>query len=212
MKWIKEAISGQNLYLKLALFIIGIATGLDSSLRQLLAQIALFLFFLLLEPKLYCRVISAYRRILPFFAGYWVFATLFAQSFPASILFSVQIIYLLLVTVAVFGDLKMSAIATDSQALRRRGWINAIFFYSFATWLYVQSFFHHYHIRHATYSSEPIALLIEEVFKSVSAETEAVRLQVRALLKPRQIDSHLLIPANVTGLLFLALLIVVNGI
>ncbi|PKN73657.1 MAG: hypothetical protein CVU50_02790 [Candidatus Cloacimonetes bacterium HGW-Cloacimonetes-3] len=212
MKWMKEAISGQNLYLKLAIFITGIATGFDSSLRQLLAQIALFMVFLLLEPKLYCRLLSAFRRILPFFAGYWVFATLFAQSFPASILFSVQIIYLLLVTVAVFGELKMNFVASDSQSLRRYSWINSLFFFSFATWLYVQSFFHHYRLCHAAYASEPLSRVIEEVVSAVSAETEAIRLQVRELLEYRKVDSHLLSSANVTGLLFLVLLTVVNGV
>jgi hypothetical protein len=212
MKWIKTAISGQNLYLKLAIFIIGVATGLDSSLRQLLSQIALFLVFLLLEPRLYCHMLSALRRILPFFAGYWLFATLFSQSYPVSIRFSIQIIYLVLVTVAVFGGVRMCSLAWDSRWIRRFAWVNAMFYYVFATWLYVRSFFHHYRLRQATYGSEPVSILIKEVFNAVVEETERIRARLQEIMAYQKEESHLPGLPNVIGVLFLASLVVVNGL
>ncbi|MDD2230404.1 MAG: hypothetical protein PHY48_13445 [Candidatus Cloacimonetes bacterium] len=212
MKWFKTVITEQNLFIKLAIFITGIATGLESSLRQLIAQIVLFLMFMLLEPRLYRYVLTALRRILPFLTGYWLFATIFAQSFPTSVKFSVHIIFLVLVTVAVFGGVQMSSLASDSHYIRRKPWINAVFFFSFSTWLYVQSFFHHYQHRQKSHTSEPIAKLVEEVFGAVSAETENIRSQLREILAFRKESSHILNAPNIIGIKFLALLVVLNNL
>ncbi|MCK9309803.1 MAG: hypothetical protein M0P99_05995 [Candidatus Cloacimonetes bacterium] len=212
MKWLKTVITEQNLFIKLAIFITGIATGFECSLRQLIAQIALFLMFMLLEPGLYSHVLSALRRILPFLTGYWLFATIFAQSFPTSLKFSVQIIYLILVTVAVFGGVQMSSLASDSHYIRRNPWINALFFFSFSTWLYVKSFFHHYQQRQTNHGSEPIAKLVEEVFAAVTAETEDIRCQLREILAFRKESPSILNAPNITGIIFLALLVVLNNL
>ena len=79
MKWLNHPLSGQHFYLKSAVFLTGLAIGLDSSLRQLLIQLVLILTILIFEPKLYLSLLNALKKLLPFFAGYWVFATLFGQ-------------------------------------------------------------------------------------------------------------------------------------
>ncbi len=101
MKWLNHPLSGQHFYLKSAVFLTGLAIGLDSSLRQLLIQLVLILTILIFEPKLYLSLLNALKKLLPFFAGYWVFATLFGQEFLTTVFFSVQILYLIAVTVYV---------------------------------------------------------------------------------------------------------------
>jgi hypothetical protein len=71
MKFISYPISGQHLYLKLAVFLTGLAIGVDSSLRQLLIQLILILVILGFEPSLYRLFLNSLKRLLPFFAGYW---------------------------------------------------------------------------------------------------------------------------------------------
>lgn len=212
MKWIQNIISGQNFYLKLAIFATGVVTGIEASLRQLLAQVLLLLVFFAFEPVLYRLILSSLRRVLPFFAAYWLFATLLQQDFPITVQFSIQLIYLLLITVAVMGRVSMLRVAAESYNLRKLGWVNSAFYYLFATWLFVQSFFRQYQIRQREVSSEPVVSLLEAVIKSVSAETEAIRTQLREILASDDHEVHLFIPANVCGILFLALLIIVNGL
>ncbi len=86
MKWLNHPLSGQHFYLKSAVFLTGLAIGLDSSLRQLLIQLVLILTILIFEPKLYLSLLNALKKLLPFFAGYWVFATLFGQEFLSDLL------------------------------------------------------------------------------------------------------------------------------
>lgn len=212
MKWIQNIISGQNFYLKLAIFATGVVTGIEASLRQLLAQVLLLLVFFAFEPVLYRLILSSLRRVLPFFAAYWLFATLLQQDFPITVQFSIQLIYLLLITVAVMGRVSMLRVAAESYNIRKLGWVNSAFYYLFATWLFVQSFFRQYQIRQREVSSEPVVSLLEAVIKSVSAETEAIRTQLREILASDDHEVHLFIPANVCGILFLALLIIVNGL
>lgn len=212
MKWMHTAISAQNLFLKLAIFIIGIATALDSSLRQLVAQIILFCLYLLLQPSLFRHLLKAFRRILPFFAGYWLFATLFGQSFPGSVLFSIQIIYLILVSVAVFAEVSMGALAHDSKWARRNKWVNALFYYCFATMLYLHSFFFHYHELKPNAKTNVMINSLGDVFGAVTADTDSIKTEVRNILNSDTYVNSGHSYANPVGIVFLAVLVIVHGL
>ncbi len=212
MKWLTEPISGQNLYLKLAIFLTGLVTGLESSLRQLISQFALFLVFLLLEPVLYGFLLKALRRVLPFLAGYWIFVTIFSQDFPDSVFFSLQILYLLLISVYVFGGLKLDLVARNSAGLRRLGFFNSAFFYLIATYLYLKSFFRNYAAMNSERTSQPLAELMTNVLNSVAGETETIRNQVHTgLSRALSIDVKRS-KANFCGLLFLSLLVLLHSL
>jgi len=212
MKWLKEPISGQNLYLKLAIFLTGLVTGLESSLRQLVSQFALFLIFLLFEPVLYRSLLKALRRVLPFLAGYWVFVTIFSQDFPDSVFFSLQILYLLLISVYVFGGLKLGLVAMDSAGLRRIGFFNSVFFYLIATYLYLKSFFRNYATLNSERASQPLAELMTQVLNSVAGETETIRTQVHTGLSQTLSTDDKRSTAHFCGVLFLSLLVLLHSL
>lgn len=212
MKWFSQAISSQNLYLKLAIFLTGLVTGLESSLRQLLLQFGLFLAFFLFEPSLYRSLLKALRRILPFLAGYWVFVTIFAQSFPDSLFFSLQILYLLLVSVYVFGKLSFELVAYDSVGVRRFGICNYIYFYLIATYMYLKSFFTSYANLQRNNGSAPMLAQVSDILQAVAKETDSIRNRVRSLLnsplEPQFPRHHV----NLLGLLFLTLLVLLHSL
>ena len=110
----------QHLYLRLAIFSLGIATGFEASLRQLLTQIALSLFYITVEPQLFAKLGFALRKLLTFLAGYWLFALLFKVEFPQAVLFSLTIIYLILITVAVWGSLDKRMLLAQCKPCRDR--------------------------------------------------------------------------------------------
>lgn len=212
MKWIRTAISGQNLYLKLAIFITGVVTGLDSSLRQLLAQSVLFLFYFILQVSLYKPLLKAFRKTLPFFSGYWLFATIFGQLFPETVRFSVQLIYLILVSVAVFADTPMSSLAYDSKGIRRYRYVSALFYYSFATQLYLQSFVAHFQASKPELQKDSGLSGLSHVFHSVNNDTERIGQQVRSILSS---DNKPIVSrgmANELGIVFLTMLVLVHGL
>ncbi len=212
MKWPVALISGQNLFLKLAIFVTGLVTGLESSLRQLLSQLILFFLFLVLEPSLYGSMLKAFRRILPFLAGYWVFALIFGQAFPDSIFFSLQIIYLLLISVYVMGNLNPELLAGDSVYIRRFGFVQATFYFVLATSMYLKSFFRSYAKLQKSSSETPLLSMVSTVLRSVSAETEQIRYRVHSILETSVSDTSDRRLANICGVLFLTLLVLLHSL
>lgn len=212
MKWISEAISGQNLYLKLALFVTGIGTGLSSSIRIIGAKIALFLIYLILEPSLYCHLFKAIKKLIPFLAGYWLFSTLLNQDFPSSVRFTLQLIYFLLLMVSVFGGVSVEQALSDSSYIRKWAWINSGFVFCIATLMYTQSFFAQFAKLRARKDKQAIIEQIEAVVQTVSDETESIRSRIGNLLQSAVVRNKLFSEANVVGIVFLTLLVIVNGL
>ncbi|MDD4310823.1 MAG: hypothetical protein PHO32_10610 [Candidatus Cloacimonetes bacterium] len=212
MKWITAAISSQNLYLKLCILCTGIVMGMDSSLKQLLMQIALILLYLLCEISLFKYLFQAFRRILPFLSGYWLFATLFSQSFPSSVLFSVQIVYLLLVMVAVFGKTEMSTLALDSKWIRKSRHINVVFYYCFATMQFLDSFSLRYKEIKLIGDKEVVMNHVSEVIKAVLHDKASIHEKVTDILSQQSKEGRANSAANFTGLLFLAVLVLLHGV
>lgn len=212
MKLAAAAISGTNLYLKLAIFITGIVTGLDSSLRQLLYQFLLFLVYLLLEPRQYLLLLKALRKILLFMSGYWLFATCLSQPFISSVLFTMQVIYMLTVTVVAMGNVPMSQLATDSAGIRRFKPLNALFYYFVATFAYMSSFVRHYNSLKSASSKSPLLTQVVDVVHLVSSDTAKVQSHVRQVLANTSKPHYPFRFANFSAFIFLALLVVIHGI
>lgn len=212
MKFLPTAISKQHIYLKAAIFLTGLVTGLDSSLKQLVMQAVLFLLAMLLEPSLYLSCFRAFKKIIPFLAAYWVGATLFNTDFLMSVTFSVQLLYLILVTVWVFGRQSFEVWARDSRKLRRIKWINNVFAFAIHTVLYVNSFFAGYARIKPDGNANRLFHDLGDVYREVAAKSPQIQLQVQNILtaQPQRIPnrkySHLL------GLVFLAALALIHGV
>ena len=211
MKRISYPISGQHLYLKLAVFLTGLAIGLDSSLRQLLIQLILILVILGFEPSLYLLFLNSLKKLLPFFAGYWVFATLFAQDFLTTVLFSVQILYLIAVTVYVLGNVKLKDIAIESKSLRKWKLANSVFYYLFATMFFIKAFFAEYKNLKQVKGGNLFLAQIADVLKRVSSLSPQINKTVTDLLS-FECEKDILNPyVNYLGIFFLAILVIVHG-
>lgn len=212
MKWPQSIISGTNLYLKLAIFVTGLVTGLDSSARQLLAQIVLSIAYLLMEPGLLRLLVKALRRILPFLTGYWLFATIFSQSFPASVFFSLQVLYLLIITVVMFGNVHLSQIASDSLTLRKFRPLGYLFYYLAATSLYMKAFLSHYRQQQSLGANQLILSVVSSVLHNVSQGTPLIREQVRLLTDQQPHTPEIRPLANLCGIVFLAVLVIAHSL
>jgi hypothetical protein len=212
MKWIPEAISGQHLYLKLALFITGIGTGLSSSIRIISVKIVLFLLYLLMEPTLYCYLFHAFKRLVPFFIGYWMFSIILSSDFLISVRFSLQLLYFLVLMVSVFGAVSMQRAISDSSQIRQWKWVDSLFAFCLATMLYIKSFSANFVITRDAEGKQAFLEQIESVLVAVNGDTENIKLRLDSLMNAPSIKAHWISQANVTGLFFLALLVIVNGL
>ncbi|CAO80410.1 hypothetical protein [Candidatus Cloacimonas acidaminovorans] len=212
MKWLNHPLSGQHFYLKSAVFLTGLAIGLDSSLRQLLIQLVLILAILIFEPKLYLSLLNALKKLLPFFAGYWVFATLFGQEFLTTVFFSVQILYLIAVTVYVLGNVKMEQIASQSRWLRKWKPVNSLFYYLFATVFFTRSFFAEYKKMKLVKENNFSLAQLSDVLANVSALSPQISNSVTNLLTFEGEEKNSNPQANYLGIFFLALLVIVHGL
>ena len=141
MKESTGILAEQSTWLKLIILIVSFTLGLDASFRQLLWLLGLFLLFFLLDLSVFKKLLVALRRILPFLAGYWVFATLFSVGFPAMLLFSLQILYFLVITVYCVGTIDLMHFIRDTRALQRYQFARRLMHLILATSLFIQKYF-----------------------------------------------------------------------
>lgn len=133
-------LSGQNLWLRLLILVLAFVGAVDATLRQVLAMTVLFLLFLLLDLSAFGQIWKALRISLPFFAAYWVFATLFATSFTTALLFTLKLLLFIVVTVYVFGNLSLRRVLQDTQRLRRYRWGEQLLRFILATGLFIRAY------------------------------------------------------------------------
>lgn len=199
-------IRNQHLYLKFAIFLFGIAGTLEVSLRQLALQSLLFILYLATEPKLYSLAFFAFRKLLPFFAAYWLLATLFKIEFMVSVLFSGKILHLVLITVAAWGAVDKSALLSQSKLFHKSKTGKQVLSFTLATYLFLQEYIKRYK---ELPKSDKLGQIVDKAIhagKSVHDESESIEKEVQELLLQEvpAISGYWL--ANMTGLAFLCLL------
>ncbi|MDD3562573.1 MAG: hypothetical protein PHR32_02730 [Candidatus Cloacimonetes bacterium] len=202
----------QHLYLRLAIFSLGIATGFEASLRQLITQIALSLFYISVEPQLFAKLGFALRKLLTFLAGYWLFTLLFKVEFPQAVLFSLTIIYLILITVAVWGSLDKRMLLAQCKPCRNFQTGRSVLSFSLATYFFIKRYFAEYQ---SLDKQENIAGILDRAIRAglkVHEGAGAIEDKVQTLLREDYHPPTRQPAANLYGLIFLSLLIVLSNI
>lgn len=202
----------QHLYLKLAIFSLGISTGFEVSLRQLFTQIVLFLLYLLPELQLFAKLGFALRKLLTFLAGYWMFALLFKVEFSQAVLFSLTIIYLILVTVAAWGSLDKDMLLAQSAWCRKFKSGRALLSFSMATYFFIKRYFAQYQ---SLGGQDSIAGILDRAIlagQKVHESFAAIEDRIQILLQADCPKAPRQAAANLYGLTFLCLLVVVVNI
>lgn len=202
----------QHLYLRLAIFSLGIAAGFEASLRQLLTQMLLVLLYLLPEPRLFAKLLFALRKLLTFLAGYWLFALLFKVEFPVAVIFSLTIIYLILITVAAWGSLDKRMLLAQSARCRNFKAGRAVLSFSLATYFFIKGYFAEYQ---SLEKQESIAGILDRAIiagQKVHASFSAIEDKVQVLLQTDYPSPTRQTAANLYGLIFLSLLVVISSL
>jgi hypothetical protein len=206
-------LSRQNLYLRLLILFLALVGTVDASLRQVLVQILLYLAFFLLNPSLYLMLLKALRRILLFFAGYWLFATVFGIPFPQMLLFSAKITLFVIVTVYAFGNLSWERLLHDTKRLRSWTWGERLVSFFMATTLFFRSYSRQLSKDHFK-AGNSIGSFLDRMIaagQEVYGKTELVRSQMdEALRKDTALPAET--GANLFALLVLALMAVTNSL
>lgn len=201
----------QHLYLKLATFLFGIAGTFEVSMRQLALQSLLFILYFALEPKLYGIMLFAFRKLLPFFAAYWLLATFFKVDFMISLLFSAKILHLVLITVTAWGAVDKNALLEQSKFFRKKKIGNKVFSFILATYLFLQEYIKTYK---ELPKSEKLGQIVDRAIlagKSVHDKSSAIDTRVQELMLQEAPPRNHHTFANLTGLLFLCLLGLVHS-
>lgn len=195
----------QHLFLKLAIFVICISSGFEVSLRQLAAQALLIFFYISVEPQLFRKLLFALRKLITWFTAYWVFALLFAVEFPVSLMFSIKIIYLVLITVAVWASVDKPRLWADIYPLTRNRYLKSFVSYALATYLFLNGYLALYNAPHPRSSISGILDRALNTGKTMHEESSRIEEKVNRLLSTAptayRLDNH----ANLYGLLFLCL-------
>jgi hypothetical protein len=122
MKLSLRILSEQNLWLKLIILVIAFTLGFDASIKQLILLILLFMVYYLLQPSIYNKLLLAMRKVLIFITGYWIIASVFATPFPAMLLFSLQIIYFLVISLYALGTVDTRHFLMDTHRCKSTPW------------------------------------------------------------------------------------------
>jgi hypothetical protein len=205
-------IQNQHLYLKLAIFVLGISTALEASFRQLGMQSLLVLLYMSLDWTHYIKLSFALRKLLSFLAAYWLLTLFAGIAFPEALLFSGRIIYLILITVAAWGALDLRRLAAQCRWCRNYSVPRLMISFFLSTYLYIQEYFVQYR---TLPKSESIAGNLERVIqagKNVHDRTPHIEKQSHSLLSEDYPAAEPAFSANLCGMIFLSLLVVVSNI
>jgi hypothetical protein len=184
----------------------------EVSLRQLAVQTLLFLLYFVAEPYLYAKFIFALRKLLTFLAAYWVFAMLFKVDFPLAGIFTLKIVYLALITVAVWASLDKAVLWAELKPLCKSKICKALLSYSLATWLFLK---HYLEIHKAMDKQDSIAGILDKALaagKQVHDQSADIETKVKQYMHMESSIPQLNYSANLYGLLFLCILVLVNGL
>lgn len=198
-----QLILRQHILVKIAIFLTVLIGGFEMSLKQLGLQALLFFLYMLFHPKLFGYFFFAVRKLLSFFAAYWVLAMLFKAEFPEAAMLSLKILYFLLITVAIWGAVDRPLLLSELSPLFRFKSCKPFFFYSFATYFFIKEYLKEYQ---ALPKNEELASIIGKVVESgrrVFESSEAIESKVNGILGRAYSKERSAKKANIFGLAFL---------
>lgn len=204
----------QHLFLRLIIILIGVVGSLDAKLFSLFYQCALLLVFYLLDIRLFMLLLSALRRSLPLFAGYWLFATLFAIPFPLRVVFSAKLIYLIILGVYALGNLSLSAFVCDTAFLRRFRWGERAVWFVLATIFFVRAYAKVFAGKSIKAQSN-LGSLIDAVIdgaKESYAQSEEIESRINRSFDSAADDAHTGISANLIELCLITMMVLLHSI
>ena len=205
-------IKNQHLAMKLAIFIIGLATGVEASFRQIALQGSLFLVFMLLEPALYLKLFFGLRKLVIFLCTYWIFATLFSVDFIGSLLFSARLIYLLLVMVFAFASADKDMMISQCSFFLRLRYTKALLSYILSTAYFLREYIQAYQ---SIPKGDSFGGLIERVIAAgtkVHGEGANIQNRVDGDLRSSALALKSEPRANLLAAVFLFALVMVNSL
>lgn len=204
-------LTDQHLLLRLTIMLVAFSGNLGSSFRQLILQSTLFLLFFLLEPAAYLRLWQAFRFILSFLTAYWLVATLIGTPFPTMLLFSLRLLFFIIVSVYTFSHLSLPRVLHDTSFLLKYRWANQLIQYLLATILFIQSFKKHWTAAQAEYKHDLSARFWHSL-KTCNRDTELIGQQVEAAIRDEQSYALAKPASSLLGLTFLCLLIILGAL
>jgi|GEM_PF-6454745 len=130
----------QNLWLKLGTFILCSGAAMLAILPHLLMQIVLFCLYFTMDYTIYLPLIKGLRKLLSWFAGYWLLGTILGMDFVQMLTFTVRILVFLCCSVYLFGRIKLEIFFGDLRRLRKYSWFQKIVSLLIATMLFGKEF------------------------------------------------------------------------
>jgi len=206
-----ELIRSQHLYLKLAIFAIGISIALEASLKQLGMQTILLLIYFSFDHRLYHKVLFALIKMLSFFAAYWILAIFAGIEFPQAVIFSSRIVYLILLTVSVWAAINPRRLLGQCIFCRKVKIGQQFTTFFISTYLFIRKYFVMYQ---ALDKSESISGILDRAIlagQKVHAQSSAIEARAEELQK----TNHHPTPApaaNLYGLTYLCLMVIISSI
>lgn len=204
-------LSGQNTWLRLLVLILALTGAVDATLRQTALLIVLFFVYLLFDRQAWSQITRAARVILPFLAGYWLFATLLGTGFVDMVLFSLKLILMILVTVGAFGSLTLPRALSDTRGLQKHAWGRQLLRFGLATGLFIRAYANHFQ-SHKIRSGSSLGQILESLIqagKSVSEDHTRIEARLDHLLDPKVAVTAASASANLLGWTLIAVMVAI---
>ncbi|MDZ4120961.1 MAG: hypothetical protein U1C33_00975 [Candidatus Cloacimonadaceae bacterium] len=197
----------QNHWLKLLIFFLTLLGGMFALPRHLIYQTLLFALYFVLQSQLFGNILFAMRKLLPFFAAYWLFATILGVELIEMSEFSIRIVYMAFGTVYFFATLNISSLLAETFAIRQTRLGHKAFRFLIATMLFIRGYqrlFLHSGIKGKTSMAEVlnagICILKQNLEQVATIETSTDTI----ISTPPRVNSRLS-GANLVAVLFICL-------
>ena len=168
--------------------------------------------YFVVSPPIFKYLIKGIRFLLPMFAAYSVFATMFGIPFLEILIFLVRILFLSFFVIYFAVSLYLYRFMEDSQFLKSSSFTNGILIYLIATFIYLRKFVSYYNSvpKDENYKSRYISVLVAKLINAISdnwknknnIQYETEHLVSRFYLRPVFITK-----GNILGCIYLTILI-----
>lgn len=206
-------LSEQNLWLKLIILVIAFVLGIDATLRQQLLLIGLFTIYYLLEYPIFGKVLLALRRLLPFLATYWLFATLFGTDFPEMVFFSLQVLFFLFVSVYCLGTTDLKHFMLDTGRMQNLNFFHQFTYVILATGLFIRGYFELLQQNKVEAGSSIGSVVghFTQIMKENFARAKAVEAEVEMNIRDESGHHNFFVYQNLIAIVFLTLIVVIGS-
>lgn len=204
----------QNILIKLAIMLIASTSAIVSTQKVLIYLLLSCIIYFLVSPVIYKFILKGIRFLLPFFAAYSLFATVFGIDFVDMLVFILRITILSAFVVFFSVSLYLYRFLEDTQFLKQNLITTVLLTYAIATLLFLRSFVSYYKSIHQneSFKLSNLQVLVSRLINAINEnwqKRDIIQIETDRLLDLDCIHPVFITRSNILGSIYITWLVLI---